>query len=165
MTLNLSPIKDPAETFGEYIERLQPYADYSSFLRNNYDHEDALSLLKEMYSDRKEQQLAALRGILDAIQSEFDVDNLTIEYAGGGDSGSVEDMSVYSNGQKVDFPDNFDRLLDVIGWDIAYQTHPGFEINEGGSGELVCEFVDGKWSIQLDHKDYIITSNYYSTEF
>jgi hypothetical protein len=52
-------------------------------------------------------------------------------------------------------------LLDQLGWDIAYEANPGFEINDGGAGTITITVNPRKPSligITLEHEEYYIQS-------
>lgn len=49
-----------------------------------------------------------------------------------------------------------DELLSYLGWDLAYGTNPGFEINEGGYGTITVAASDldpNEISITLSHSE------------
>jgi hypothetical protein len=50
-----------------------------------------------------------------------------------------------------------EKLLDDLGWDIAYEANPGFEINDGGAGTITI-VVDPRQpfliGITLRHEEY-----------
>jgi len=66
-------------------------------------------------------------------------------------------------------PSSISEALDAIAWDVAYGYHPGFEINEGGFGEIIIrqateeELEDGiehGVSIEINHNNNVITQDY-----
>ena len=99
-----------------------------------------------------------------------DFRSLEIEYEGAGDSGEACDISVFidnqfrtrnANGRYEPMTDDqreaFDRAykeansllpkelmewLDETCWAIAYDLHPGFEIDAGGFGQIVVKSAD-----------------------
>lgn len=49
-----------------------------------------------------------------------------------------------------------DELLSDLGWDLAYGTNPGFEINEGGYGTITVAVSDldpNEISVTLSHSE------------
>ena len=53
------------------------------------------------------------------------------------------------------------RLADFV-WEIAYNLHPGFEINDGGEGTLTWDVESDR--INVDHADFYTARNEYSHE-
>jgi hypothetical protein len=114
---------------------------------------------------------------------------LFVEYRGSGDSGESCDISVeiergykatektswgtlcFTNEQNEEFrarekaatallPSDLTEWLDEICWGLAYQQHPGFEIDAGGYGTITVKRNDaGEMKLSLEH-----TQRYESTE-
>jgi hypothetical protein len=105
---------------------------------------------------------------------------LTVIYDGCGDEGTIESIQLTNaDDEAIDsalldqpFPDALQDLvtipdwlrnrsikavIDNAAWDVAYGHHPGFEINEGGFGELRVEVEPDDdsttLSIALEHNE------------
>lgn len=78
------------------------------------------------------------------------VETLEAEYSGCGDSGQVDNVSLEPTPERM--PDGLAEQLDDLVWRVAYYTNPGFEINDGGSGEFSWSVADD--SITIDHCAY-----------
>lgn len=98
---------------------------------------------------------------------ENNIDQIIGTYEGSGDSCNAEgfqcrrvkpgfDTDIVSSDTDdfdvVDYPGDCDELYGFI-WDCAYGTHPGFENNEGGHGEVI---ILSSGRIVVRHWDYII---------
>ncbi len=60
-----------------------------------------------------------------------------------------------------------EQLISDLGWDLAYGRNPGFEINEGGYGNIVIRADEKDPSlvrILLSHSERIIETNDYEYE-
>ena len=73
------------------------------------------------------------------------------EYDGYGDSGNIEVIQL-SPETKLD-PTLESKLTNFL-WSVAYNEHPGFEINEGADGQLFWNI--GKNVINLDHNSRFV---------
>lgn len=73
-------------------------------------------------------------------------------YDGYGDSGNYEDITL-DGGAVTPSKDLTEDLGDFV-WEVAYFLHNGFEINEGGYGELTWDIETDR--IALDHSDRFI---------
>ncbi|AOZ11112.1 DUF6878 family protein [Cupriavidus malaysiensis] len=122
------------------------------------------------------------RILLEALRA-FGAVSATVSYQGYGDSGGAEDVSiVFPDG--VSPPETMDVLIfaetrELQGTTCAPQTmsledalreyveatlnrlHPGFENNEGGSGEARFTWEDD--TIVLSHIDYYVESDHTET--
>ena len=149
-TLDVSPHKRPDESFDHYLKRIACYGSYNR---------ESQAVLDKVYGNsRKTQGLAVLRGLLQAIDIQVSgFSSLSIEYSGGGDSGSIGEINYSTDSLSKEAQKQIDCLLDVVGWDIAYGSHPGFEINEGGQGTIDCQKnEDGVWTLSIHHEENII---------
>lgn len=168
----LNPEQQEGESFDAYLDRITIYTEYHGFTNNQLDPQktELLAELNAVYgSNRAHRQAALLRGLLKAMSKEDpQLISVSMEYEGSGDSGQIEAISIDRLQETSPLKDHLhlNSILDFICWDIAYGTHPGFEINDGGRGELSCEKQeDGTWTIELDHKEYYTQTNDFSTEF
>lgn len=147
-----------------------------------------------------------IQRLLQWLNNEYpDIDSLTIEYDGCGDSGQIEDIALFhsarsgaaasrqdalerelpveiygTQSQTYDKeakqwiksspqPTTVERALDELGWDLAYSSHPGFEINEGGYGTIEARLnrCAGQPAVTLRHNERYteITSTEQEFEF
>lgn len=69
-----------------------------------------------------------------------------------------------------------DEILDRTAWDLAYGENPGFEINEGGYGDVIVTFRDeyepsdtppteADILVRLEHKEIVETTNDYEYDY
>ena len=79
---------------------------------------------------------------------ETKVEQITCEYSGSGDDGSINDVDGRNiSGEEVKIPDKIDDLL----WDLIEELHSGFEINEGGGGTITLNcHEDGEISVDIE---------------
>ena len=90
--------------------------------------------------------LALLRG--------RNVEEIEACYDGYADSGNVGEITVNPAGLGI--PDIEERLKDFV-WGVAYNLHPGFEINDGGEGTVTWDVVKDR--IDVDHADFYTARN------
>lgn len=88
---------------------------------------------------------------------------LQIDYSGSGDSGCVESIHLergvaHQSFIIRDIHPEIEQLIDTLAWFIAYGSHPGFEINEGGQGTIRFSLDEktGEWKGDLHHEKNII---------
>lgn len=123
------------------------------------------------------------------------LEEIQIEYEGSGDSGQIEDIdgvhddymtlelpvSLYTLPARLSWdpetksfqsedprPATVEQALDYLGWDLAYGTHPGFEINDGGRGTVTITHSPEDPSlikVTLDHKEFYTESTDWCDEF
>ena len=104
----------------------------------------------QMKKDRAE-LLAALRAL--------GVEEIEACYDGYADSGNVQGIAVTPD--SVTLGDLEPRLSDFV-WGMAYDLHPGFEVNDGGEGTLTWTVVEDR--IDLDHADFYTARDEYCHE-
>ena len=97
----------------------------------------------EMDRIRKE-ALATNRAAMLKKLTEAGITKVEGEYEGYGDSGNSSIAALEPDGKTLS--DEGKRDLEALIWDFAYNLNPGFEINEGGNGEL-------SWDIPNDRVD------------
>lgn len=108
-----------------------------------------------------------------------------INYNGYGDSGQIDNVTVYGPEREEAPEDAYDEagaiaMPDVVvtlpektgqklsdflhdfGWRLAYDTNPGFEINEGGQGIIVIDVEAG--TINIEHGTNVTEVHYSSHE-
>jgi hypothetical protein len=63
-------------------------------------------------------------------------------------------------------------MLDELAWDLAYSSNPGFEINEGGYGTVLIEYVpsddedeDDTVTVSLEHNNRYVEVSTETFEF
>lgn len=169
LAYDISPEQRDGEAFGDYLERIKCYKFYGSSISLHHKEgiQYPLEWLQKAYGgNRKAQGIALLRGLLPAMERQIPgLDQVTIEYEGSGDSGQIDFIGYRAGVEKASFDQLpheqakiIEELLDVVGWDIAYGTNPGFEINEGGQGTLTCQKDqdEGVWTLSLHHEANII---------
>ena len=103
------------------------------------------------YKDHMREYRNETTGLREACLAELrtlGVQTVTAFYNGCGDSGQIEEISLEPVPEMM--PDGLTEKLDEIVWRIAYQTNPGFEINEGGNGDFEWSVNDDK--IQITHR-------------
>lgn len=81
-------------------------------------------------------------------------------YNGYGDSGNIEDVTLTPEAASLE-TDLKVKLEDLL-WGTAYDLHPGFEINEGGDGEIDWDVT--KDAMSIEHREHFTQSNHYSHE-
>lgn len=149
-----------------------------------YQAQQAASRKRTAELNKYEVQLvAAIAEALDASVPTFK--ELFVEYRGSGDSGESCDISVevergyeatektswgtpcYTNEQNEELrarekaatellPSDLTEWLDEICWGLAYQQHPGFEIDAGGYGTITVKRNDaGEMKVSLEHTNRI----------
>jgi len=119
---------------------------------------------------------------------------LLVSYEGSGDSGESCDISVevergfeptketswgslcYTHQENEEYlarlkaatallPSDLTEWLDEICWGLAYQQHPGFEIDAGGFGNITVKRNDaGVMKVSLEHTDRIESTETYEAE-
>jgi hypothetical protein len=89
--------------------------------------------------------------------------SLQVDYIGSGDSGSVESITLEKGADREAFSicltnPEIEQLIDTLAWDIAYGSHPGFEINEGGQGVVRFSLDEetSEWKGELHHEENIV---------
>lgn len=86
--------------------------------------------------------LAALRG--------RGVDRIVAVYDGYGDSGNVSGVAAEPAEAS---PGDLERRLADFVWDVAYDLHPGFEIDDGGEGTVTWDLRADR--IDVEHADFV----------
>lgn len=113
------------------------------------------------------------------------IDKVTIIYSGGGDSGDIEEIQAYSSGELINLPDiiihyreptaeykdgkycytledtqqSLEKSLRYFALTWLGQDHRGWEINDGGNGEV--NILVAKEAFSLNHTEYYTESNSY----
>ena len=105
----------------------------------------------EMQNKRKAKNTAARTKILAELR-EYDVKKVCAKYFGYGDEGNIQ-FNVEPEMRLL--PTLASNLEDFL-WDVAYNEHPGFEINEGAEGKIVWDIA--KNSINLDHTANVLST-------
>lgn len=121
------------------------------------------------------------------------IKSATVNYAGGGDSGGVEEVNCqWEEGRQVDMGSilvtyafraakwngakkemeytdtKSERAIEAALESIAYDAieeagHGGWENGEGGYGQLIINAAEG--TMKLEHSDYIVDTNYSESTF
>jgi len=128
--------------------------------------------------EQKELEQINKTAIMTALK-QADIHLVALEYYGEGDSGGIEWVEGYRNGQKVPFSDDLkvtiqtldynyqtrintviDRTYDLeeairmFAYDVIEARHGGWENNSGGRGEMKICVSPGAESVTLEHADY-----------
>ena len=120
---------------------------------------EALNAKWKAEREKAREKLNAERaGLLKALR-EKGVEEIEACYDGYADSGNVQGIEVTPDSVKLG--DLEARLADFV-WGIAYNLHPGFEINDGGEGTLTWDVESDR--INVDHADFYTARNEYSHE-
>ena len=92
------------------------------------------------------------------------VTKVAADYSGYGDSGAIDFIDCSdATGQPVDVEARDAGLIDELR-DVAYEFLPdGFEINDGGQGDLVIDVTAG--TVKLDHDEHYTASRSSSREW
>ena len=137
--------------------------------------------------DAHQQRAAALRpankaALFDALEA-AGITTVTVTFDGYGDSGQIEDVTAQCGETIVDLPPGQVSLASVtwnsddvstaqveIGaaleqhcYDLLEQSHPGWENNDGASGEFVFDVAAR--AITLDHSERYTATETYSHVF
>lgn len=121
--------------------------------------------------DRTAKAVAGLKAIYAWMEGAGMKGDIGIHYEGSGDSGQIEDISYHCNSDTSTPPEELkaalaeagyqagpagviiDDALDCLGWDVAYGTNPGFEINDGGCGTItITRAEDGEIKVIVEHQ-------------
>ena len=105
------------------------------------------------------ERLQSERKDLPEALRETGVEEIEACYDGYADSGNVQTIAVTPD--SVQLGDLESRLADFV-WGMAYDLHPGFEINDGGEGTLTWNVVEDR--IGVDHADFYTARNEYLHE-
>lgn len=127
--------------------------------------------------------------VLDALKK-LKVTSISVSYTGSGDSGQVDFVDAFSKDDKVSLEDEYvvihnisskfnqktkkfeekeakqetslgDALREIV-YDILEMEYPGWEINDGSSGNLRINVKDKKF--KLEHTTYYTESKYEEKE-
>ncbi len=101
----------------------------------------------------KQLEITKTRKEMLAVLRTVGVTKVKGNYEGYGDEGNIE--SVTLEPENTSFKDENRTLSDLI-WDIAYNTNRGFEIDDGGNGELTWDIVSDK--INIIHNNFYTES-------
>lgn len=82
-------------------------------------------------------------------------------YSGSGDSGSIDAITAYNGETAVALTAEQTELIDALVWSALEATHPGFEINDGGDGEVTIDVATG--TVVIGHNHTLIQSEYEET--
>ena len=163
------PLRQENEDWSKYIDRLSeaevelfnllPASPNLSDFRlteepTTYDwcaYREAQSLVDDVATPHKAN---VLKAFVKSLMLEVGLKELTVEYEGMGDEGEPSDIDGVDESHPA-----YEHLDDVC-WAFAYHIHPGFEINEGGSGTLEFQLQDdGTVSLEMEHHDrYVETT-------
>jgi hypothetical protein len=109
----------------------------------------------------------------------IDVVRVEVDYDGEGDEGQIQDINAYkaddttvdlsktgllSLGEDQDLRsyDNLRDFVDEFAWDVLSAHHDGFEVNDGGFGNVVIDVSAG--IARLEHQYRIMSTDYAETE-
>lgn len=75
------------------------------------------------------------------------VDRVVVDYSGYGDSGGIDDITLYSKGNLL-AADVMSIASKKVLEEFSYSLLPaGFEINEGGQGQLFLDIPRSTWKL------------------
>ncbi len=115
--------------------------------------------MEAMARERKEQLVADRKAIL-VILRQAGIARVDARYDGYGDSGNIEDVTFEPDGVQL-AAGKLEELKDFL-WAVPYDLHPGFEINEGGCGEVTWDIAGDR--IDVDHPERFVETNHYAHE-
>lgn len=94
----------------------------------------------------REGSISHLESIVELFKKEYpNIRRFRVNYAGGGDSGYVEDYGESDDGDSIPVPNDFEELI--------YNHLPGgWEINEGSAG--YCDFNFDDMTYTINHIEY-----------
>lgn len=113
--------------------------------------------IEQMQAESKARERAVRVDIVSILRG-LGITQITARYDGYGDSGNVDDVTSVPD---VEISDLEMRLKDFL-WQVAYNLHPGFEINDGGYGEISWDIKVDR--IDVDHSERFTDTNEYSHE-
>lgn len=98
-------------------------------------------------------------GTLEEIKEIMANANITLvsaSYSGAGDSGQIDNTEAYTG---EDFDNEYrgpevGELEDLI-YDLIAEYHPGYEINEGGFGEVTLKLANQILRLEFSRTDYV----------
>lgn len=118
----------------------------------------------ERQARERNELLAEKRSTLLPKLRKADIEQIEATYDGYGDSGNIEDVILLPEGVRGSAglrSTQLEELQDFL-WDVAYGLHPGFEINEGGFGEISWDLRTDK--ISVSHSERFIDTQRYDHE-
>ncbi len=90
---------------------------------------------------------------------ECQLSKISCEYSGEGDSGNIDSVDLFdTRGNSIAETTKKYDFTTMI-WDFIMEYHAGFEINDGGSGEINFVLKDGELKVSWVHRDYYTESN------
>jgi hypothetical protein len=163
------PLRQETEGWSEYIDRLSEAEvelfnllpaspNFSDFRTGPGLHDcdwDGYHAAQASFIDASTPLKAqVLKTLVKSLMIEAGLKELTVEYEGMGDAGEPSTIEGVESSHPA-----YEHLDDVC-WAFAYHLHPGFEINEGGSGTLEFKLLeDGSVSLEMEHNDrYVETT-------
>ena len=120
-------------------------------------------------------EIATMKALLLLHFKAHGIATVEIRFDGYGDSGAIEQTTFFgADGTVVDCPDiavaregrdevKLASLLEDFAYEVLERHHDGWEINDGGFGELLIDV--GEESFQLDCNLRFTSYNSHSTEF
>jgi hypothetical protein len=117
---------------------------------------------EEIMTDTNETStIAADKNAVFDILNELGIDRITVTFDGYGDSGQIESIEVFADGEKpAVLPDNrlvtfhgeetrLREAIETLAYDCLEASEPGWENNEGAYGTFVFAVADR--TIVLEH--------------
>lgn len=173
-TVSTPRLRSSDENWGDYIE----YLDEALFVPapDRKDYDAFGPYYTALNEHRKKNEVKSCVSILRALMASLratdmpEVALLTIRYWGSGDSGEIEEIEYFSSiAGDVEhvIDDELDKDLeeafDNLGWRLAYNLNPGFEISDGqvdgGGGTITLKRHGDEWTVEVDH-----SQRYYQEE-
>lgn len=116
---------------------------YTEYYEDQYT--ENLSLNEKESKETKE--------IIDFIKKEFPkASAVNITYSGSGDSGGIDLVEITDSSNAILKPNNKDDI-EGKAYNIIKRYHGGFEINEGGEGEININIQKG--TVEFEKTDYL----------
>lgn len=84
----------------------------------------------------------------------------TATYSGSDDQGNIDAITAFSDDEAVQLTAEQTEVIDTLVWTALEATHPGFEINDGGDGEVSIDVATG--TVVIGH-NHIIEREYEET--
>ncbi len=80
------------------------------------------------------------------LLNDLDIDEITIEYSGGGDSGAI-DTVYFSGSVNLKITENLKRKIENSAYKILNEIEDWWN-NDGGSGEMIITVPTGEYQIR-----------------
>lgn len=115
--------------------------------------------VKRMARERKEELASKRATLLPKLRGQG-IEQIEATYDGYADSGNIEDVTLFPEGVRGDAALEANQLegLEDFLWAVAYDLHPGFEINDGGFGKISWDLRADK--ITVSHSERFVDTRH-----